>query len=125
MINCDIAVITGSGFYDFPGLENSREVEIATPFGQIDTVIGTCKEKSILFISRHKKDHALLSNMINHRANLYACGQAQVDVIIGTSVVGITTPDLPLAKILLFNDLFYPDNRLPDGSHCTFYTEEN
>lgn len=124
-MKCDIAVITGSGFYDFPGLENSHEVAIATPFGQVQAVTGTCNEKSILFIARHKKDHALLSNMINHKANLYACEQTQVDVIIATSIVGITKPDLPLSKLLLFNDIFYPDNRLPDGSHCTFYTEEN
>lgn len=125
MLQCDVAVITGSGFYDFPDLTNSGEVEIATPFGKVQAVYGTCNNKSILFISRHKKDHALLSNMINYKANLHACQQAQVGVIIATSIVGITTPDLPLAKILIFNDIFYPDNRLPDGSHCTFYTEEN
>ncbi len=125
MIKCDFAVITGSGFYDFPDLTKSREVEITTPFGDIQAVHGTCEDKSVLFIARHKKDHALLSNMVNHKANLHACQQAQVGVIIATSIVGITNPDLPLAKMLLFNDLFYPDNRLPDGSHCTFYTEEN
>lgn len=125
MIKCDMAVITGSGFCDFPDLTNSREIEITTPFGEVQAVCGTCDEKSVLFIARHKKDHALLSNMINHKANLHACQQAQVDVIIATSIVGITNPDLPLANVLVFNDIFYPDNRLPDGSHCTFYTEEN
>jgi 5'-methylthioadenosine phosphorylase len=125
MIKCDMAVITGSGFYDFPDLTNSREVEIATPFGRVQSVFGTCEDKAILFIARHKKDHALLSNMINHKANVHACQQAQVDVIIATSIVGIANPALPLAKILIFNDIFYPDNRMPDGSHCTFYTEEN
>ncbi len=28
MVTCDVAVITGSGFYDFPDLKNLREVEI-------------------------------------------------------------------------------------------------
>jgi 5'-methylthioadenosine phosphorylase len=125
MQKCDVAVITGSGFYDFPDLTDSCEIEIATPFGTVQAVCGSCDGKSVLFIARHKKDHALLSNMINHKANIYACRQAQVDVIIATSIVGLTNPDLPLAKILIFNDLFYPDNRLPDGSHCTFFSEEN
>lgn len=125
MLKCEVAIITGSGFYDFPGLKNSREIEIATPFGKVMAVSGICDDRSILFIARHKKNHALLSNMINHRANIHACGQAQVNVIIGTTIVGLTNPDLPLAKLLIFSDLFYPDNRLPDGSCCTFYTKEN
>ena len=122
---CDLAIITGSGFYDFPDLTNAHEHEIETPFGRIEAICGTCGDKSILFIARHKKDHALLSNMINFKANIHACRQAQVKAIIATTIVGIANPDLPLAKVLIFNDLFYPDNRLPDGSHCTFYTKEN
>jgi 5'-methylthioadenosine phosphorylase len=125
MLNCDVAVITGSGFYDFPELKDSREVEIVTPFGAVQAHCGICDGRSVLFIARHKKNHALLSNMINHKANVHACRQAQVKVIIATSIVGLTNPALPLAKLLIFNDIFYPDNRLPDGSHCTFFTEEN
>lgn len=63
--------------------------------------------------------------MINHKANIHACGQAQVDAIIATSIVGLTNAALPLAKILIFSDIFFPDNRLPDGTICTFFTEEN
>ncbi len=55
MLKCDMAVITGSGFYDFPDLTHSREVEIATPFGVVQAVCGTCCGKSVLFIARHKK----------------------------------------------------------------------
>jgi len=124
MHECDVAIITGSGFYDFPELENAREVEIATPYGSVQALCGSYDHISILFIARHKKDHALLSNMINHRANIHACGQVRAKVILATSIVGLTRPDLPLASLLVFGDIFYPDNRLPDGSHCTFYTEE-
>lgn len=125
MVTCDVAVITGSGFYDFPKLKASREVEIVTPFGDVQALCGICGDRSVLFIARHKKNHALLPNMINHKANIHACRQARVKVIIATSIVGLTNPALPLAKLLIFNDIFYPDNRLPDGSHCTFFTEEN
>ena len=120
----DVAIITGSGFYDFPDLGESQEIEITTPFGDVQAVGGICRQRSVLFIARHKNDHALLSNMINHRANIHACGQSRAKVIIATSIVGLTRPDLPLAKLLVFNDIFYPDNRLPDGSPCTFYTKE-
>lgn len=125
MHKCDMAVISGSGFYDFPDLTDSREIEIATPFGKVQAVCGSCDDKAVLFIARHKKEHALLSNMINHKANIHACQQAQVGAIIATTIVGLTNPKLPLMNILIFNDLFYPDNRLPDGSPCTFFTEEN
>lgn len=125
MLECDVAIITGSGFYDFPELEEAYEVEIATPYGTVRAIRGSCEQTSILFIARHKENHALLSNMVNHRANIHACGQAGVKVILATSIVGLTRADLPLARLLVFNDIFYPDNRLPDGSHCTFYTKEN
>ncbi len=125
MFTCDVAVITGSGFYDFAELENLREVEIVTPHGVVQAHVGICDDRSVLFIARHKKNHALLSSMINHKANIHACGQAQVKVIIATSIVGLTNPALPLARLLIFNDIFYPDNRLPDGSNCTFFTEES
>jgi len=124
-VKCDVAVITGSGFYDFPGMTAAKDVRITTPFGNVAAVCGALGGKAVLFIARHKKNHALLSNMINHRANIHACRQTGVQAIIATSVVGITNPALPLAKLLIFNDIFYPDNRLPDGSHCTFFTKEN
>jgi purine nucleoside phosphorylase len=37
--------------------------------------------------------------------------------------VGVTDPDLPIFQPLLVSDLIMLENRLPDGSTCTMFTE--
>ena len=34
---------------------------------------------------------------------------------------GVIDPAIPLGRGILFDDLLFPDNRLPDGSPCTFF----
>ncbi len=38
--------------------------------------------------------------------------------------MGILDPKTPLANLMLFNDLFYIDNRLPGGEACTIYNQD-
>jgi len=116
-----IGAITGSGFYKFDRILETKTV--ATYFGEVILDIIELKGKEIAHISRHGKNHEILSSQINHRANIAALSSLGVKLIIGTTVCGITNVKLELAKILLFNDLFYPDNRLPNGELCTFFTK--
>jgi len=59
--------------------------------------------------------------MINHRANLTALKELGAKAIVATSVCGVLEPTIPLAKLAVFDDLYFPDNRLPDGEACTIY----
>jgi purine nucleoside phosphorylase len=36
-----LGLITGSGFYDLPGLEESRTEEVSTPYGSVHLTLGT------------------------------------------------------------------------------------
>jgi len=58
---------------------------------------------------------------VEHRANIRALADAGVGAIVGTTVCGVVDRAAPLGRAILFDDLFFPDNRLPDGSPCTFF----
>jgi 5'-methylthioadenosine phosphorylase len=116
----DLAIISGTGFYDFPGLEEEG-LTIETRYGDASIIKGAVEGKKIAFIARHGKGHSILPNMINHRANLLALKELGTNAIVATTVCGVLDPSIPLAKLAVFEDLYFPDNRLPDGEACTVY----
>lgn len=113
-----IAFITGSGFYDFPGME---PLVVSTRFGEASLLHGNVENKEILLLPRHGQGHARLPNHINHRANLLALKEAGATAVISTSVCGLLRADWPLGAPLLANDLLFLENRLPDGNSCTIF----
>lgn len=117
----DLAIISGTGFYDFPGLEKEEGLSIETRYGATSITKGAVEGKKIAFIARHGKGHSILPNMINHRANLEALKELGAKAIVATTVCGVLEPTIPLAKLAVFDDLYFPDNRLPDGEACTIY----
>ncbi len=43
--------------------------------------------------------------------------------MLAVTVCGALDPELELGSLIVFDDLHFPANRLPDGSLCTLYTE--
>ena len=121
----DLAIISGTGFYDFPGLEEGRGLEITTKYGKVLLRRGVIAGKEIVFLARHGKKHRILPNLINYRANLTALQMLETKAIISTTVCGVLDPEIPLAKLAVFDDLYFPDNRLPSGEVCTIYNEKD
>ncbi len=117
----DLAIISGTGFYDFPGLEKEEDLTIETRYGDASVIKGSVEGKIIAFIARHGKGHSILPNMINHRANLTALKELGTKAIVATTVCGVLDPSIPLAELAVFDDLYFPDNRLPGGEACTVY----
>lgn len=115
-----IGYITGSGFYDLPEF-NAQIVE--TRFGPAHLLRGSVANQSVLILPRHLPGHVYLPHQINHRANLLALREAGAEAIVSCSVCGVINPDWHLGTPFLASDLYYPDNRLGDGSICTIFTE--
>lgn len=84
-----IGIIGGSGLYEI-GLENSREIDIETPFGKpSDKIIfGELKGVKFAFLPRHGKGHRIMPSEINYRANIYALKSLGVKRILSISAVG-------------------------------------
>ena len=85
-----LAVIGGSGLYDFPGLEGSSRHRVDTPYGPAsgDVVVGAFAGKRIAFLARHGESHTLPPHRVNYRANLWALHHLGARRVIGVNAVG-------------------------------------
>jgi purine nucleoside phosphorylase len=118
-----IGIITGSGTYALPELEGSAPEDVETPFGPAPVSSGTLAGTEVLHVSRHREGHALLSSAVTHQANISALKARGADVILAVTVCGSCDPDLALGSLIVFDDLHFLANRLPDGSLCTLHTQ--
>jgi purine nucleoside phosphorylase len=60
---------------------------------------------------------------VNHRANIWALKELGARAVVGCTACGAVDPELELGSLVVFDDLHFPSNRLPDGSLCTFFVE--
>jgi purine nucleoside phosphorylase len=118
-----IAIITGTGTHALPGFSEARAEDVETPFGRVEVVRGRFAGEEVLHVSRHGAGHRRLSHQVSHRANIWALGELGAEAVIGCTVCGAVDPALELGALLVFDDLWFLSNRLPDGSLCTFFTE--
>src|SRR5712672_101602 len=103
-----IGIIGGSGLYTMPGLVDTREIRVKTPFGEPSDgiVIGALEGKRVAFLARHGRGHRILPSEINYRANIYAMKLLRVERIISVSAVGSLKEDLRPGEFLV-PDQFY------------------
>ena len=118
-----VGIITGSGNYALSGLEQGEPVTLTTPFGAASVNRGVYGGEPVLHVARHGPDHQRLSSGVNHRANIWALRELGAGAVIGCTVCGAVDPALALGSLIVFDDLHFISNRLPDGSLCTFYGE--
>ena len=119
-----IGILTGSGTYALPGIETEGEPElVATRFGAAPVTSGRFAGIDVLHVSRHRPGHELLSSSVTHQANIAALKELGADAILSVTVCGSLDASLSLGSLVVFDDLHFLTNRLPDGSICTLYTE--
>lgn len=118
-----IGVITGSGTYALPGFEAAEADVRTTRFGDVPLTRGTFAGADVVHISRHRVGHTHVSHQVTHQANITAFAEEDVDAVLAVTVCGACDPDLPLGSVVVFDDLHFLANRLPDGSVCTLHTE--
>jgi 5'-methylthioadenosine phosphorylase len=118
-----IGIITGSGTYALPDFEGAEAVEVATNFGPATVTEGRFAGVDVLHVSRHLPGHPRLSHQVTHQANIAALRDRGADAIVAVTVCGAVDPTVPLGLLIVFDDLHFLVNRLPDGSICTLHTE--
>ncbi|MEU0337484.1 TIGR04282 family arsenosugar biosynthesis glycosyltransferase [Streptomyces bobili] len=116
-----IGVITGSGNYDWPHLEGAAERTVVTDHGAVTVTEGRLKDTEIVQLSRHGAGHHRLSSQADHKANLAALLARETEALVSFTVCGSLDPDLRPGSLVVFDDLYFPANRLPDGAPCTWY----
>ena len=92
----DLAVIGGTGLYDFPGLEKVEKRSLDTPFGAASDAItlGELRGKRVAFLARHASGHSIPPHRINFRANVWALHSLGARRILGVNAVGGIRDDL-------------------------------
>ncbi len=119
MIN--IGVITGSGVYELPG--DSELHVVKSHFGEVEVAIAKVGPWVAGSIARHLRGHRHLPHTVPYKANLVALKQLGARAVLATTIVGAVDPHIPLGQPIIFDDLFFPENRLPNGEPCTIFTE--
>lgn len=105
-----IGFIGGSGIYDALPLEETRTIDVETPYGDpsapitIGTLAGTDRE--IAFVPRHGEDHEYSPTDVPYRANIYALKDLGVSHVIATNAVGSLDADIPPQTIVVPDQLF-------------------
>ncbi|MGE0076760.1 MAG: S-methyl-5'-thioadenosine phosphorylase [Bacteroidales bacterium] len=100
-----IGIIGGSGLDKPEILQNAKEVEVVTPFGNPSSTlkignIGNCK---VVLLSRHGYGHQYSPTEVNYRANIYAMKEQNVDAIIATTACGSLRQEIGRGDFVLLD----------------------
>lgn len=108
-----IGIIGGTGVYDPSILENVRQVETMTPYGNVCYKVGDFAGKSIAFIPRHGSKHSIAPHLINYRANIWAMKKIGVNQILATAAVGSLHLPMKLGDFVLVDQFIdFTKNRV-------------
>ncbi len=85
-----LGVLGGSGLYAMEGLEDVRELELNTPYGQPSDALrlGRIGDLEVVFLARHGRHHSYTPSEVPYRANLWALRSLGVRWILSVSAVG-------------------------------------
>ncbi len=103
-----LAIIGGSGLYEMPGLKNTKEHTIDTPFGKPSApiIVGELDGTPVAFLARHGIGHHISPSEINSRANIYALKTLGVNHIVGISACGSLREDYAPGHIVIPDQIF-------------------
>jgi len=99
----EIAIIGGTGVYDPGMLQNTKQIKVATPFGETSDLItiGTCGDKKVAFIPRHGHNHRFAPHKVPYQANIWALAELGVKRIIAPSAVGTLQPNIKPGELVI------------------------
>lgn len=114
------AIIGGSGFESFEGVEEVLDLDRATPFGMASSGLRLIKfaGQEVVFLSRHGRHHELLPTEVNYRANIYALKKLGVTRVISVSAVGSLRKELAPGDLVVANQ--YIDRTKGVRAHSFF-----
>ncbi len=103
-----LAIIGGSGLYSMPGLEETREYNIDTPFGETSApiVVGTLENMRVAFLARHGIGHHITPSEVPYRANIYALKSMGAQRIISISACGSLREDFAPGHIVIPDQIY-------------------
>lgn len=95
-MSIELALIGGTGLYQFPGLQRAEkrtvETRWGTPSGPV--VVGQLGARRVAFLARHGEGHSVAPHRVNYRANVAALQSLGARRVIGVNAVGGIREDM-------------------------------
>ncbi len=103
-----LAIIGGSGLYSMPGLTETTEHDLLTPFGKpsAPVIVGTLEGKRVAFLARHGLGHRLTPGEVPYRANIHALKELGADRIVSINACGSLREDYAPGQIVIPDQIF-------------------
>jgi 5'-methylthioadenosine phosphorylase len=103
-----LAVIGGSGLYNFNDLKDIKKIEVDTPFGKPSSpiTIGKLHDRPVAFLARHGIGHIYPPSEVPYRANIYALKSLGVRRIVSVSACGSLRESYAPGHIVIPNQVF-------------------
>jgi 5'-methylthioadenosine phosphorylase len=103
-----LAIIGGSGLYEMPGLQDTHEYKIDTPFGKPSApiVIGTLEGERVAFLARHGTGHHITPSEVPYRANIYALKTLGTERIVSISACGSLQEEFAPGHIVIPDQVY-------------------
>jgi len=103
-----IGFVGGSGIYDALPLENTREENVSTPYGDpsAPVTVGEMAGREVAFLPRHGTDHQYSPSDAPYRANVYALKKVGVERVLASNAVGSLREDLPPRTLVVPDQIF-------------------
>ena len=103
-----LAVIGGSGLYDIPGLKNTKEYALDTPYGKpsAPVFVGDLEGQRVAFLARHGIGHSIMPTEVNYQANIYALKWLGAERLISISAVGSLREDYAPGHIVIPDQVY-------------------
>jgi len=117
-----IGIIGGSGLDDPGILDNYKEVEMDTPFGKPSDslVTGKIKDKEVVILARHGRQHSIMPTKVPYRANVWALKEIGCTHILATTACGSLKEEIK-PRDLIFLDQFIDFTK---HRNLTFYEDK-
>jgi 5'-methylthioadenosine phosphorylase len=103
-----LAIIGGSGLYEMQGLQDTKELQLDTPFGKPSApiVTGELEGTRIAFLARHGIGHHITPSEVPYQANIYALKSLGVQRIISISACGSLKEEFEPGHIVIPDQIY-------------------
>ena len=118
-----VGIIGGSGLYDLKSLQNTKWIDVSTPWGNPSDQIlsGEINNLQIYFLPRHGRGHYHSPSTVPYKQNIYALKKLGVTNILSVSACGSLKEDLAPGDFVLvdqFIDRTYLREKSFFGKGC-------
>jgi 5'-methylthioadenosine phosphorylase len=98
-----IGIIGGTGVHDPKLLENTRAVDVKTPYGKPSgkITIGDFEGRKVAILPRHGPGHSIPPHMINFKANVWALNDLGANRVFATAAVGSLREDYKAGDVVV------------------------